>query len=204
MRIKYNAPVTFTFIIISTLVLLINQFFYSAFIPKFFMAEGASFDWTQPVHYITLFTYVFGHASWDHLLYNLLFLVLLGPILEEKYKPRTFLWMMVVTTLVTSILNVLLRQPALIGSSQLVFMMILLVSFTRIRQSEIPISLILIAFLYLYRELTAHFNGEMAVTGEVSRMAHLIGGLSGLVFGFIYLAKTLPPENPGEGTPENS
>src|SRR5690606_38086157 len=95
---------------------------------------------SQPVSLITLFTHVAGHASLEHLLGNLTFVLLLGPIIEEKYGGGPLLIMILITALVTGLLNVVFFHTGLLGASGVVFMLILLVSFTNTRSGEIPLT----------------------------------------------------------------
>lgn len=174
LRITYNAPVVLTFTLASVLVFLLPQetrIHYFAAHPK--LIDTGS--------YLGLVTHILGHASWEHLLGNFMLILLIGPILEERHGSLSLLIMMLVTALVTGLINVMFSGTFLLGASGIVFMMILLASTANIRQGEIPLTFIAIAFIYLggeiYRAVTSDDN--------VSRMAHLIGGLAGAAFGFI-------------------
>jgi membrane associated rhomboid family serine protease len=59
-------------------------------------------------------------------------------------------------------------------------MFILLVSFTNSKSGEIPITFILIAILFIGKEIIQSLAND-----QVSQFAHIIGGLCGSVFGFI-------------------
>ena len=179
MKITYNAPVTLSFALICSLVLLLDLLAGSALTEAFF-SVGGTMNLANPVDYLRLFTHVIGHANWTHLLSNFAFILLLGPILEEKYGSRSLLLMMVITALVTGILNVLLFSTGLLGASGIVFMMILLGSFTNFRKGEIPLTFILVVLLYVTREVITAFQAD-----SVSQFAHIAGGLCGSLFGFL-------------------
>jgi membrane associated rhomboid family serine protease len=198
MHLRYNAPVTFSFALLCTLALLIDQYVAPGFVANYLTAPGAHFNPAQPTQWFALLLYVFGHENWTHLWNNLLFLLLLGPILEEKYAPKPMLFMMLSTTLVTGIFNILMRQPPLVGSSALVFMMIMLVSFARTKQGDIPVSFLLIFILFLLAELTRGNGGK----DDVSSVAHVVGGVCGTVFGFLKMAAT-PTAPAGPPPPGN-
>jgi membrane associated rhomboid family serine protease len=121
-----------------------------------------------------------GHVDWAHLMTNFAFILLLGPILEEKYGSSGLFFMMLLTALATGILNVLLMSTGLLGASGIVFMMILLVSFTNIRSGDIPLTFILVVALYLTREIIASVRED-----SISQFAHIVGGVCGSLFGFI-------------------
>jgi len=179
MRITYNAPVTLTFALASTLVLVADQLTGGQLTARFF-SVGATMDPRNFVDYLRLFTHILGHADWGHLLSNFAFILLLGPILEEKYGSRLLLLMILVTALVTGLLNVLLLKTGLLGASGVVFMMILLVSITNLRKGQIPLTFILVVVLYLAREIITAFQQD-----SVSQFAHITGGLCGSLFGFM-------------------
>ena len=200
MQLRYNAPVTFSFALICTLVMLLDQYVFPGFVGTYLSAPGADFNPGQPAHYFAVVLYVFGHESWTHLWNNFLFLLLLGPILEEKYTPKPLLMMMFSTTIVTGIFNVLMKQPPLVGASALVFMMIMLVSFARTKAGDVPVSFILIFVLFLLAELT---RGAQNNNPAVSNLAHIIGGVCGTIFGFLKMAATGGNADPAmaEGQP---
>lgn len=179
MRVSYNAPVTLTFALLSSAILLADQLTGGSIIRNFF-SVGGTMSLTNPVDYFRLVSHVLGHANWTHLVSNFAFILLLGPILEEKYGSGSLLLMMFITALVTGILNVVLFSTGLLGASGIVFMMILLVSFTNFRKGEIPLTFILVVVLYLAREIITAFQSD-----TISQFAHIAGGLCGSLFGFL-------------------
>lgn len=179
MRIRYNAPVTLSFALVSSLVLLLTQTVMPGLRESLFIV-GPSMNPTNPVDYLRLVTHVIGHSSWNHLMGNFAFILLLGPILEEKYGSSSLLLMIVVTAVVTGLLNILFLPTGLLGASGVVFMMILLSSFTNIRQGEIPLTFILIVVLFLVQEVAQSLRDD-----SVSQFAHISGGIIGSLFGFI-------------------
>ncbi|GHV89077.1 hypothetical protein AGMMS50267_14370 [Spirochaetia bacterium] len=180
MKIKYNAPTVLTFAFISAVVLILNQTVFHGLTKSWFVVGGqGSFFPDSPRCWVTLFTHVIGHADWNHLISNFGFILLIGPILEATYGSRTLLLMIAVTALVTGALNTLMFSTALLGASGVVFMMILLASFTNFTKGEIPLTFILILVLYLGRELVNSFRSD-----NISEFAHIIGGFCGSLFGF--------------------
>jgi membrane associated rhomboid family serine protease len=120
-----------------------------------------------------------GHANWTHLVSNFSVILLIGPILEEIYGSLALLLMILITALVTGVLNILFFPSNLLGASGVVFMMILLASFTNFSKGEIPLTFILILALYLGRELFTSFQDN-----RISEFAHIAGGFCGSLFGF--------------------
>jgi membrane associated rhomboid family serine protease len=196
LRVRYNSPVILSFALLCALVLLIDQLTGGVFIRAFFVLPPA-FDASSLMSWLKLFTYVIGHQSWAHLISNFAFILLIGPVLEEKYGSIPLLLMMLVTALATAVLNLLIVRSGLLGASGIVFMLILLSSFTNIRQGEIPITFILIVVLYLVRELVSALNPD-----TISQLAHIAGGVIGGLFGFFFShpdsTKALPAQTPDD------
>jgi membrane associated rhomboid family serine protease len=180
MRIKYNAPTTLTFAFFCTLVVALDQSILHGLTRAFFtVPNAAGFDLANPLNYVRLFTHIAGHADWNHLISNLAYVLLLGPMLEETYGSLTMFLMMIVTGFVTGVLNACFFPNPLLGASGVVFMMILLASFTNHGADDVPLTFIVIVILYLGREILNAFRGD-----DISQFAHLAGGLCGSLFGF--------------------
>ena len=177
LNIKYNAPVVLTFSLISTIVLFLNQFLGGSL--NQFFSVGPSFQPNSFFFYTSLFTHVIGHANLEHLLGNLTFILLLGPIVEEKYGSRNTFYMFLITALITGLLNVFFFSTGLMGASGIVFMLILLASFTNNSRGGIPLTFLLIAILFIGKELFQSIQQD-----NISQFAHIIGGILGSVFGF--------------------
>jgi membrane associated rhomboid family serine protease len=179
MKVKYNAPAVLTFAIVCAAVLLLGTVTRGLVMAWFRVPGRGGFLFSSPRSWITLITHVLGHADWNHLVSNLSFILLLGPILEENYGTFSLLIMILLTALATGILNVLFFSSSLMGASGVVFMMILLASFTNFSRGEIPLTFILILVIYLGREIFHSFADN-----NVSEFAHIIGGFCGSLFGF--------------------
>jgi len=195
LRIRYNAPVTLTFALLCAVVLLVDQVSGGWLISNFFTLQP-DFNAGSFLSWLRMVTYVIGHANWTHLISNFSFILLIGPVLEEKYGSLPILAMMVVTALATAFLNLLLVRTGLLGASGIVFMLILLSSFTNIRQGEIPLTFILIVVLYVVREFVNALQPD-----TVSQLAHIAGGLIGGAFGFLFSKPAALPPGPAAVTP---
>lgn len=198
-HISYNAPVTLTFAILAVIILFINNICKDTLIPAIFTAPGGNscpvvFNFQNPIDYIKLLLHIFGHSDWNHLISNLSFILLLGPVIEERYGSAILALMMTITSLVTGVLNACFSSTQLLGCSDIVFMMILLTSFTTISKSKIPLSFILILILYLGRELIGHPASQ-----NIATFAHIAGGLCGSMFAFL----ATPKSNSRKNNPEN-
>lgn len=177
--IRFNAPVVLSFAIISLLVLVLDSATGGASTARLFCVYRAPL--TDPLTYVRFFTHVLGHSGYSHYMSNMLLLLLVGPGLEEKYGSRNLLLTIVITAFATGLVQFLLfPHSALLGASGVVFMMIVLSSFTAARRGEIPVTLILVVIFYLGGEIMDGLFKQ----DNVSQIAHIVGGLCGLVFGF--------------------
>lgn len=178
MRIQYNSPVVLTFALAATAVLVLDFATAGNVMP--FFAVGPSMDAASPVDWFRLFSHVLGHAGLSHLMSNMMLLLLLGPILEEKYGSRTIAVMIGITALVTGALNIALFSGGLLGASGIVFMFILLSSVTNVQRGRIPLTFVLVVVLFLGQEVWSGLSDD-----NVSQFAHIVGGLCGAAFGFV-------------------
>lgn len=136
----------------------------------------------DPLFYVRLFGHVLGHSGWEHFTGNMVLLLVVGPPLEEKYGSRALLLGILATALISGgVQCVLFPRTALLGASGIVFMLIMLSSLAGMKSGSIPITMILVAFLYLGKEIYS----AVFVRDNISHLTHLIGGACGTVFGFL-------------------
>jgi len=178
-RIQYNAPVTLTFAIISALSLALNHYTSGQSNRLLFMVYRAPL--TDPLMYLRLFTHALGHSGPAHYLNNFLIILLVGPMLEEKYGAKWMIKMMIVTAFITGLLWVMMSPYSKLGASGIVFMLILLSSFTNLKKGHIPLTLILAVVIYLGREIVS----AATLDDNIAYMSHIVGGICGALFGFI-------------------
>lgn len=178
-RITFNAPVTLCFVGLCTLATLLGYLTADLSSQLLFMTYHTSL--LDPLFYVRLFTHVFGHAGWDHLMGNMIYILLLGPLLEEKYGPKLMIEVIALTALATGVFNaIFMPHTALCGASGVCFAFILLGSVTNIREGEIPLTFILVFVLFIGQQL---FLG-LTVSDNVSNLSHIIGGIVGGAVGF--------------------
>lgn len=189
-RVTYNAPVTLTFAILCVVILLLNNFLLGKhLIPALFTAPArigseGGFNYKCVLDYFRLFLHILGHTDWNHLLGNFSFILLLGPLMEERYGSKMVALMFVVTAFVTGVINVCLIPHPLLGASGIVFMLIVLASITNFDKNVIPLSFIFVVAIYLGRELIGGAKFE-----NIATVAHIAGGLCGSMFGFLVAPK---------------
>ncbi len=178
MKIHYNSPVILTFTIAAFVARILGDISADTLTRMFFVLQSNA-SLFNPLSYLRIFTHVLGHANWEHFVGNFSLILLIGPLLEEKHGSRKMAIMIFTTAVVTGLLHLLIFPGGLLGASGIVFMLILLGSFSNIKQGHIPLTFILIVILYLGKELYYSFRQD-----NISQFAHIIGGLVGSGFGF--------------------
>ena len=176
-RIQYNSPVILTFSLLSVAIHLMNLL-----IPRFtmsFFVLNPHMSLLNPVDYFRMCSYVLGHANWEHLFGNLTFLLLLGPILEEKYGSKNMLFMILLTAISTALISGFLFHTAVLGASGIVFMLIVLASIVDVKEGTIPLTFVLVVGLFIGREFLQGFRPD-----NISQLGHIAGGAAGAFFGF--------------------
>ena len=179
LRIHYNSPVVLTFALLSLGALALDWFTNGWSTTHLFCVYRASLR--DPLTYIRMFAHVLGHSGYAHYLGNMMLLLVVGPTLEEKYGSNRMLSCILVTALVSGLVQfALFPSSALLGASGIVFMMIILSSLSGMRGGAIPLTLILVAGLYLGGEVV----DAVTVRDNVSQLTHIVGGLCGGALGF--------------------
>ena len=178
-KIYLNAPITLGFSLICIIALLLNMVSSGKTNVLFFSTYGSSL--LSPMTYIRLLGHIFGHANVDHLVSNLLYILLLGPMLEEKYGKRLII-VILSTAAVTGIVhNLLSPNTMLLGASGVVLAFIILTSITG-NEEGIPVTLIIVALLWIGSEI---YTG-ITTADSVSQLTHIVGGLTGGIIGLAF------------------
>ena len=178
-RITFNSPVILAFVFISLGAMVANYLTMGASNKLLFMTYHSSL--ASPLTYLRFFTHVLGHAGWSHYIGNMMYILLLGPMLEEKYGSAKILEVILTTALVTALLNYFLFPGiALCGASGVVFAFILLTSFTGFNEGEIPLTVILVAVIFIGQQV---YEGVF-LQDNVSNLSHIAGGIVGAVIGY--------------------
>ncbi|WP_022777462.1 rhomboid family intramembrane serine protease [Butyrivibrio sp. AE3009] len=178
-KITFNSPVVLGFMFISFIVLVVG-FITGGFTNKLlFMTYHSAL--TDPLTYLRFLTHVLGHNGWAHYIGNAAYILLLGPMLEEKYGSKRIVEVILITAVVTGLVNYLLfRNVALCGASGVVFAFILLTSFTSFKNGEIPLTFILVAIIFIGQQI---YDG-LFVQDDISNLSHILGGIVGSVVGY--------------------
>ena len=135
----------------------------------------------SPLFFVRLFGHVLGHSGVQHFLGNMTLLLVVGPPMEEKYGSRALLAGIALTALTSGLLQCLLFPgAALLGASGIVFMLIMLSSLAGMKNGQIPLTLLLVAALYMGQQV----YDILFVRDNVANFMHIVGGACGTAFGF--------------------
>lgn len=178
--ISFNSPVVLGFTVICIVALILGYLTGGTTTRMFFSVAHTSL--ADPLTYVRMIGHVFGHGGIDHLVGNLMLLLVVGPLLEEKYGSADLIVVIVMTALVTGLVNyIFFPGVRMLGASGVVFAFILLSSITCTKDGSIPLTFILVAVMYIGREI---WQG-IFIQDNVANLAHIIGGIVGAVLGFV-------------------
>ena len=185
LKITFNAPVTLGFVIMCFIATLLGVISNGRITQSVFMTYHTSL--TSPMTYVRFVTHIFGHSGWSHFIGNASYLLLLGPMLDEKHGSKELIEVIGITAVITGIVNyIFFWNVGLCGVSGVVFAFIILASFAGFREGEIPLTFVLVAVIFIGQQV---YEG-IAVQNDISNMAHIVGGIVGAVLGYLLNKKS--------------
>ena len=180
LKISFNSPIILGFVILSFIVYSADNLTGGFSTRLLFSVYRSSF--IDPFTYFRFFGHVLGHANLDHFLGNIMLILVIGPMLEEKYGSANILFVILATALVTGLVHFFVFPHVyLLGASGVVFAFILLSSFAGFREGRIPFTFIVVALLYIGQQV---YQGVF-VQDNISNLTHILGGIVGAVLGYI-------------------
>ncbi|MBO5339683.1 MAG: rhomboid family intramembrane serine protease [Oscillospiraceae bacterium] len=178
LKLQYNSPVVLTFALACLGVLALSWLTSGKSTHMLFCVYRAPL--TDLLTYPRMVLHVLGHSGYDHFLSNMTLLLVIGPPLEERYGSEKLLWCILITALVSGLVQfIFFPGSALMGASGIVFMMILLASLSGMSKGHIPLTFLLVAAIYLGDEVIAAITQR----DNISQLTHIVGGLCGGALG---------------------
>lgn len=179
-KISFNSPVILGFSMICLTALLLGMITRGGSNQLVFSVYRSSL--LNPLTYIRFIGHIFGHAGWQHFIGNITLILVVGPLLEEKYGSANIIFVILSTALVTGIINfIFFPRVHLLGVSGVVFAFILLSSITSIKEGAIPLTFILVAVIYIGGQV---YDG-IFVKDNVANLTHILGGIVGAGLGYV-------------------
>ncbi len=176
---SYNSVVIISYFLIS-FVLLIFNIISKGKVNRFMASRRGNI--LNPMFYVRLIFSGLCHVDWNHFKSNFLIILLIGPMLEEKYGSLNLLYMLLITSAASGIFHLMFYKSSTVGASDNVFMMVILCSIVNITAGKIPITLILIVLFYVIDEI---LGMVLKKRDGVSHDSHIIGAICGFIFGYI-------------------
>lgn len=133
----------------------------------------------------TIFTSIFIHANWGHLLNNLLSFFLLSSCLFYFYRPvnlRIFMFLWILSGIILWIIG---RESRHVGASGLIYAMAAFLLFSGLIRRHIPLIAISLVVTLIYGNMVWHIF-PWTVNDPVSWEGHLSGLFSGLLAAVLY------------------
>ena len=181
LKIAINAPVVISFVTLMFIATLSGILTRGYSTRMFFQTRHTPL--LSPLTYVRMLTHVLGHTGWSHFMGNASYILLLGPMLEEKYGSAALVKVILIAALVTGLVHyIFFPGIALCGASGIVFAFIVLTSFTGFGSGEIPLTFILIAVIFIGQQI---YEGAF-INDSVSQLSHIVGGAVGAVIGYIW------------------
>ena len=178
---QYNSVVILTYFFLCLIIMIIDKIFKGKFVEKFFFLFKKD-SWLNPITYFKMFSHSLGHADWNHLYNNFVKILLIGPMIEEKYGSINLLIMVLITSLLIGLIYKIFNLGRVKGASGVLYMLIILSSFVNMEGGKIPITLALIIIFFVADDIIKFIKRE---DDNISHIGHLIGAICGVVFGIL-------------------
>ena len=168
LKISFNSPVILTFTAICLAALILGQLTGGHTTRMFFSVYRSSL--LNPLTYVRFIGHVFGHSGVSHFMGNIMLILVIGPLLEEKYGSADMIFLIVSTAIITGVVHfIFFPHVMLLGASGVAFAMILLASFTSIKDGSIPLTFILVFVLYIGEQV----YDSIFVSDNISHLTHI-------------------------------
>jgi membrane associated rhomboid family serine protease len=153
---------------------------------------------------VTMVTSIFAHGGWSHIVFNLIFFLAFGTMVEMLISTFSFFTLILVVSLVTGVFTSLSalangQMVSSVGLSGIVMGMMGLSAFLLPRGKircyywfivifgSVAVPVWVLALWYLGGDIYALLAFDDH--GAINVMAHVTGGLTGYAFGFLFLKK---------------
>ena len=186
LKFQYDSPVMLTFAFITLIIFILDTFVFKGKLKDVWLitptAAGGQFPFafSDLRSILRLFIHVFGYTESPVLVCNLIFILLLGPQMEDRYGSVIIGIMIFVSALFSGVLNACFCTNAVSGAEPVVFMLILLWTMMQLSRSKISASAI--AVIALFITMLVFRKNPNGVVGVAVVAA---GGLCGSLFAFL-------------------
>jgi len=135
----------------------------------------------DPFTYIRFFGYVFGNTDLKKFFVTLIFFLVLGPVLEERFHGKILLIVIIVSSVVSGVLCfIFFPDIVMMDSDAVIFAFVLLSPLKALKKKELPLTFILIIIF----GLCFLIYSEMIVEGNTYQITNMVGGVIGCLVGY--------------------
>ena len=186
LKFHYDSPVMLSFALITLIIFVLDACALKGKLKDMWLlaptAAGGQFpfSFSDFPSILRLFIHVFGYSQSEVLICNLIFILLLGPQMEERYGSVIIGIMIFVSSLFSGVLNACFCKNAVCGAEPVVFMLILLWTMMQLSRSKISASAIAVIALFI-----AMLVSRKNPNGLVGVSVIVAGGLCGSLFAFL-------------------
>ena len=200
-KILIDSYVSIAFVAISLIILLCDLFLSKGKIAAFLASPVLApenninqFNVTSIKSYFQMIFYVFAPSDVNVLIPNLIFIMLLGPTLEDRYGITVIGVMIFICALFSGVLNACFCKNSLTGPSCIVYMMIFLNIFFSLIKKKIPLSFVIIFVLLIVKDVLVPSEN-----GIVGIIVNICGGLCGSLIAFLASPKVRATKKESKG-----
>ena len=186
LKFQYDSPVMLTFAFIALIIFILDTFAFKGKLKEVWLVTPTATGGQFPFAFsdfrsiLRLFLHIFGYEDSPVLFCNLIFILLLGLQMEERYGSVIIGIMIFVSALFSGVLNACFCQNAVCGAEPVVFMLILLWTMMHLSRSKLSASAIAVIALFICMEIfRKNPNGVVGVAIVAA------GGLCGSLFAFL-------------------
>ena len=109
LKLSYNAPVALTFAILALIALILDGITNGWTTVNLFSVYCSSLS--APLTWVRFFGHVLGHSGYAHYIGNIVLILVLGPNLEDRFGSWNTLWAIVITAVVSGLVQTLDDRP---------------------------------------------------------------------------------------------
>lgn len=199
-KFLYDAPVTVTVALLTLTLFIIDSFFIKTPVIATFLSSptsssGASaFSFSSVKCILSLFFHIFSYFDLNLLLCDVVFILLLGPFMEERYGSLIIGIMIFVASLFSGVLNACFCKEVASGAGSIVFMLILLNVLVSVSKKTVSLSSVFALLVFIFRLFFLK-----TANGIFDVIIIAAGGLAGSLFTFIASPKARKTRKEAKG-----
>lgn len=193
-KFNYQSKVINSFVIITLLLYVLDVVVFknklnSSILPCPTNSSG-NMQFSYFRYYLKLFIYVFGATDKLILFTNLLFIILLGPQMEEQYGSVMIGIMMFISAIFAGVLNACFCKEPMLGADPIIFMLIILDVLLCCKKKTINCTTFLLVIIFICVQVFRNSSN-----GAVGNIIVIAGGLCGSLFAFLALPRVKVQRN---------